>query len=148
MKAATGMALIEALVASAILGIGLMGATRLTLHALQTASETRQYSVAHALAVDAMECHQSGRADCVLLASTRVQGTTYTVQSQGQPRAGLDLVDWQVRVQWPALTRIASGLNGTAGAAGASGALGQKTVELVLHSSGDQVPAWVGVSSP
>lgn len=139
------MALIEALVASAVLGIGLMGATRLTLHALQTASDTRQYTVAHTLAVDAMECHQSSRRDCPLSASVSVQGTTYTVQSQLQPRAELALVDLQVRVQWTAIGRTQIGPSGAVDAAGASG---QRTGELVLHSSRDDVPGWVGVSSP
>lgn len=140
-----GMALIEVLVASAVLGIGLMGATRLTLHALQTASDTRQHTVAHALAVDAMKCQQSGRTDCALSASVTVQGTTYTVQSQLRPRADLALVDLQVRVQWPAVGRIPAGLAGTSSAAADSG---PRMGELVLHSSRDEIPAWVGVSSP
>lgn len=137
-----GMALIEALVASAVLGIGLAGATRLTMHALQTASDTRQNAVAHALAVDAMECHQSGRADCPLTTRVTVQGTAYTLQSQLQPRPDLALVDLQVRAQWPALGRIPAGVNG------AEGASGQRMGELVLYTSRDEVPAWVGVSSP
>ncbi|MDP4623109.1 MAG: hypothetical protein NWS85_09470 [Hydrogenophaga sp.] len=58
------MALLEALVASAVLGIGLAGATRLTLHALQTASDTRQHTLATTLAADAMDCLQSARAVC------------------------------------------------------------------------------------
>ena len=132
-----GMALIEALVASAVLGIGLAGATRLMLHALQTASDTRQNAVAHALAVDAMECHQSGRADCPLSTRVTVQGTTYTLQSQLQPRADPALVDLQVRAQWPALGRIPAGVNGAAGASG------QRMGELVLHTSRDEIPAWV-----
>lgn len=140
-----GMALIEALVASAVLGIGLTGATRLTLYALQTANDTRQYTVAHALAVDAMECHQSGRAGCALSASVTMQGTTYTVQSQLQPRAEQALVDLLVRVQWPAVRRITAEPDGTAGVVGSSG---QRMGELILHTSRDEVPAWVGVSSP
>lgn len=140
-----GMALVEALVASAVLGIGLTGATRLTLHALQTASDTRQQAVAHALAVNAMECHQSGRTGCALSANVTVQGTTYTLQSQLQPRTELPLVDVQVRVQWLAVGRIPAGANGAASVAGNAG---QRAGELVLHTSRDEVPAWVGVSSP
>ena len=97
------MALIEALVASAVLGIGLLAATRLTLYTLNTASDTRQRTVALTLALDAMDCHQSGRAGCPLQTSTTVQGTTYSLQSQVQTRPGLALEDLQVRVQWPAV---------------------------------------------
>lgn len=146
-----GMALIEALVASAVLGIGLTGATRLTLHALQTASDTRQHTVAHALAVDAMECLQSSRSDCAMNTSVSVQGTTYTLQSQWQPRSDLRLVDLQVRVHWPALRHGRAAANATDGTAGASSAAsdpGARQGELVLHSSRDAVPAWVGVSLP
>lgn len=139
------MALIEALVAAAVLGIGLTGATRLTLHALQTASDTRQFTVAHALAVDAMECHQSGRAGCALNASLSVQGTTYKLQTQLQARAGMGLVDLRIRVQWPAVRHPSAGPNIAESTAGTSGA---HTGELVLYTSRDEVPAWVGVSSP
>jgi Tfp pilus assembly protein PilV len=139
------MALIEALVASAVLGIGMAGAMRLTLHALQTASDTRQHTVAHALAVDAMECLQSGATDCVLSDSRTVQGTTYAMQSQQQPRADLALVDLQVLVQWPAAGRTSPSTSAVSNTAAASG---QRLGELMLHSSRDQVPSWVGVSSP
>jgi type II secretory pathway pseudopilin PulG len=90
-RTAQGMALIEALVASAVLGIGLAAATRLTLHTLHTASDTRQHTVALALALDAMDCLQSGRSGCSLQASTTVQGTTYNYSKPGAnaPRSGL-----------------------------------------------------------
>ncbi len=135
-----GMALIEALVASAVLGIGLAGATRLTLYALQTASDTRQHTVAQALALDAMECLQSGRALCEMNREITVQGTRYTLQSQLRPRADLALVDMQVRVHWPAVGRPQTN--------GQNGAAPQGTSQWVLHGSRDQVPAWVGVSLP
>lgn len=135
-----GMALIEALVASAVLGIGLAGATRLTLHALQTANDTRQHTVAQALGLDAMECLQSGRAPCDMNRAITVQGTRYTLQSQLRPRADLALVDMEVRVQWLALGRPQT--------SGQDGAAPQGTSQWVLHSSQDQVPAWVGVSLP
>lgn len=140
-----GMALIEALVASAVMGIGLAGATRLTLYTLQTAGDTRQQGVAHALGVDAMACHQSGRALCVMNQAVTVQGTTYTLQSQLSPRAELALVDIEVRVQWPALGRAQSDPNG--GAALSTGT-GQGVGQLILYSSRDQVPTWLGVSLP
>ena len=135
-----GMALIEALVASAVLGIGLAGATRLALHALQTSSDTRQQTVAQTLGVNAMECLQSGRAQCEMNQEVTVQGTRYTLKSQLRPRADLALVDIEVHVQWPAV--------GRAQASGQNGATAQQTGQLILHSSRDQVPAWVGVSLP
>jgi type II secretory pathway pseudopilin PulG len=141
------MALIEALVASAVLGIGLAAATRLTLHTLLTASETRQHTVALALALDAMDCLQSSRSGCSLQASTTVQGTTYRIQSQVQTRSGLALEDLQVRVQWPT---VGPTLGATGGGFGgnSTGQAQPRMGELTLHSSRDAVPAWLGVSLP
>ena len=141
------MALIEALVASAVLGIGLVAATRLTLYTLNTASDTRQRTVALTLALDAMDCHQSGRAGCPLHISATVQGTTYSLQSQVQTRPGLALEDLQVRVQWPAVGP-ALGAVGGGFSAGSPGQAQPRIGELVLHSSRDAVPAWLGVSLP
>ena len=146
-RTAQGMALIEALVASAVLGIGLAAATRLTLHTLHTASDTRQRTLALALALDAMDCHQSGRAGCALQATTTVQGTTFNLQSQVQTRPGLALEDLQVRVQWPTMGPAL----GAAGAGFGGNSPGQaqpRMGELTLHSSRDAVPAWLGVSLP
>jgi type II secretory pathway pseudopilin PulG len=146
-RRAQGMALIEALVASAVLGIGLAAATRLTLHTLHTASDTRQRTVALALALDAMDCHQSGRAACAFQASTTVQGTTFNLQSQVQTRPGLTLEDLQVRVQWPSVGPALGAAGGNFG----GNSLGQaqpRMGELTLHSSRDAVPAWLGVSLP
>lgn len=137
---AQGMALLEALVASAVLGMGLAVAVRLTLHALQTASDTRQHTVAHVLAVSAMECHISARASCELTQEVTVQGTRYSLQSQLRPRAGWALVDIEVRIQWPAVSPVQT--------SSATEATAQRIGQLVLHSSRDQVPAWVGVSLP
>ena len=146
-RTAQGMALIEALVASAVLGIGLAAATRLTLHTLLTASDTRQHTVALALALDAMDCHQSGHAGCALQASTTVQGTTYHLQSQVQTRPGLALEDLQVRVQWPTVGAALGAAGGGFGG-NSSGQAQQRMGELTLHSSRDAVPAWLGVSLP
>ena len=140
------MALIEAMVASAVLGIGLAAATRLTLHTLLTASDTRQHTVALALALDAMDCLQSGRSGCALQSATTVQGTTYRLHGQVQVRPGLALEDLQVRVQWPPMGRT-SGAAG-AGGGGLSGQAQPRLGELTLHSSRDAVPAWLGVSLP
>jgi hypothetical protein len=146
-RSAQGMALIEALVASLVLAVGLTAATRLTLHTLYIASDTRQHTVALALALNAMDCHQSGRAGCPLQTSTTVQGTTYSLQSQLQTRPGLALEDLQVRVLWPSMGPAL----GAAGAGFGGNSPGQTQPlmgELTLHSSRDAVPAWLGVSLP
>ena len=145
--ASQGMALIEALVASAVLGMGLVAATRLTLYAQHTANDTRQHTVAMALALDAIDCHQSGRGNCPMHTSATVQGTTYSLQCQIQPRPGLALEDLQVTVQWPT---AGPSLGRTAGSMGmGSHRQAQERIgELVLHSSRDVVPAWLGVSLP
>jgi type II secretory pathway pseudopilin PulG len=138
-----GMALLEALVASAVLGIGLAGAIRLSLHALQTATDTRQHMVATLLATEAMDCLQSGRSFCEMNLQTTVQGTPYTLSSRLSPRPGLAFEDIEVQVHWPTQGKALASEQGEQ-AAGA----GQNRGQLSLHSSRDQVPAWLGVSSP
>jgi len=128
-----GMALIEALVASAVLGIGLLGATQLTLKALQTATDTRQRGVAHMLAQEAIDCAQSG-GTCPSQDSVQVQGTRYTRQMRITPRTSpgsAGLQDVQVTVQW-------------ATAAPLAGAASGDPASLVWHSSVSQLPRWVG----
>lgn len=137
-----GMALMESLVASAVLGIALAGATRLSLHTLQTATDTRQHTVANALAQDRLECLHAARTDCTHPTTVTVQGTTYKVQALAQARTGLALVDLHVRVQWSAVAHTPA--LGTAQA----GPNASRQGELVLHSSRDEVPSWLGVSLP
>ena len=150
-RKAQGMALIEALVASLVLAVGLTAATRLTLHTLYIASDTRQHTVALALALDAMDCQQSGRAGCPLETSITVQGTTYSLQSQLQTRPGLALEDLQVRVQWPTVGPALGATGISLGGGSGAGSVGQsqpRMAELILHGSRDAVPGWHGVSSP
>jgi prepilin-type N-terminal cleavage/methylation domain-containing protein len=122
-----GMALIEALVASAVLGIGLLGATQLTLKALQTATDTRQRGVAQLLAQEAMDCALSGTT-CPSQDSTEVQGVRYTRQTRITPR-GNAVQDVQVTVQWASPQAFA----GSA-----------EPASLVWHSSASPMPGWVG----
>lgn len=150
-RKAKGLALIEALVASSVLTVGLTAATRLTLHTLYIASDTRQHTVALALALDAMDCQQSGRPGCALQASTTVQGTTYKLQSQLHTRPGLALQDLQVSVQWPSVGPALGVMGVSLGGGSVAAPPGQDQphiAELILHSSRDAVPSWVGVSSP
>jgi Tfp pilus assembly protein PilV len=126
------MALIETLVASAVLGIGMAGAVQLAVQSLQTATDTRQRITAHGLALDLMECHQSGRTGCPMNDQVTLQ-TPYTRTVSLVPRPGLALMDLTVTVQWSGAAR--------------SGATGD-TPQLVLRSSRATVPLWVGVSLP
>ena len=103
--------------------------------------------LALALALDAMDCHQSGRAGCPLQTSTAIQAMTYSLQIQVQTRPGLALEDLQVRVQWPAMGP-AWGAAGVGLSAGSPGQTQPRMGELVLYSSRDAVPSWIGVSLP
>lgn len=127
-----GMALVETLVASAVLGIGMMGAVQLAVQSMQTATDTRERITAHGLALDVMECHQSGRTSCPMSDQVELQ-TLYTRTASLVPRAGLALVDITVTVEWTGAAR-----NGTAG----------NPAQLVLRSSRATVPLWLGVSLP
>jgi len=122
-----GMALIEALVASTVLGIGLLGATQLTLKAMQAAQESRQRGVARLLAQEAMDCALS-RSPCPTQGSTEVQGLRYERLTRIMPRSD-GLQDIEVTVQW------ASPLGGTARG---------ESARLVWRSSVSQLPGWVG----
>ncbi|MGV0960526.1 MAG: type IV pilus modification PilV family protein [Limnohabitans sp.] len=128
-----GMALIEALVSSAVLGVGMMGAVQLASHGLQTATDIRQRMVAHDWALDAMDCHQSMRAACAMNDQSTLQGHAYTRKIELTPKGDQGLVDITVTVQWAGAAR--------AGTAGNNNA-------LVLRSSRASVPVWVGVSLP
>lgn len=140
-----GMALIEALVASAILGIGLMGATQLTLKTLNLASENRQHTVAQHLAQEAMDCLRtqvkSGRALCPEQDSLEVQGVRYERQLRQTPRGDGQLSDLMVRVQWPTTGGRRSGDTSAPSSSGERG-------HIEWHSSASALPGWLGVSSP
>lgn len=143
-----GMALMEALIASAILGIGLVGATQLTLKTLNTATHNRQHTVAQHLAQEAMDCllaqaHLLGQANtlaCPGEETLQVQGVTYTRQARSTPSGAADLTDLQVRVTWPANGQSNNTPSGVARAETANG--------VEWHSSVSAVPSWLGVSLP
>ena len=128
-----GMALIEALVSSAVLGVEIIGPLKIKKKSLQTATDTRQRITAHGLALDAMDCHQSQRLDCPINDQTAIQGHAYTRKIALNPSAGPGLVDITVTVHWQSAART-----GTTG----------NDSTLVLRSSRASVPIWVGVSLP
>jgi type IV pilus modification protein PilV len=129
-----GMALIEALIASAVLGIGLVGATQLTLKTLHMASESRQHTVAQHLAQEAMDCLHARASVCPGEEKILVQGVRYTRQARSTARGNGQIQDLQVSVSWAASGNNAHG-------AALSSASADKRIEW--HSSVSAVPAWV-----
>lgn len=131
-----GMALIEALVASAILGIGLLGATQLTLKSLHLARENRQLIEAQHLAQEAMDCLRRPAALCPSEDVIARQGVRYTRQSQSTFQGDAGSQDLQVRITW-AEGSAKLGNNDT-----------PQRQQLEWHSRVSALPDWVGVSSP
>jgi Tfp pilus assembly protein PilV len=122
----SGMAMVEALVAASLLSLGLLGASRLTLRALDAALQTRQLEQAHALAREALDCALLQSSPCPAVASASWQGVAYTVQIE-QKSLAPGLSDIAVQVEW----RSASGP--------------QRIQRFTRRSD---VPGWLGVSSP
>ena len=147
-----GMALVEALIASAILGIGLVGATQLTLKTLNTATQNRQQTVAQILAQEAMDClraqalvsDQANTAPCPGEETRQIQGVTYTRQTRSTSGGAGVAGDLHVRVSWPAPGQSGPAASIATSTAGSSGAA--RRVEW--HSSASALPTWVGVSLP
>jgi Tfp pilus assembly protein PilV len=139
-----GLALVEALVASAVLGIGLLGATQLTLKTLQTARENRQHTVAQQLAQEAMDCLRRSIAQCPAEEELDLQGVRYTRQTRRTPRGDDQLIDLYVRVQWQASG--ASTHTTTNASPGAQAGSSRHRIEW--HSSASGLTGWLGVSSP
>lgn len=142
-----GMALIEALMASAVLAIGLMGTLQLTLKTFQTANESRQNTVAHMLALEAMDClyaHvHSQAAACPAQQIVVVQGIRYTRESQSSPLGAGQATDLTVRVSWPGQRPAGA----SAGGVNANpSTLADR--QITWRSGVSSLPSWVGVSSP
>jgi Tfp pilus assembly protein PilV len=147
------MALIEALIASAVLGIGLVGATQLTLKTLHTASESRQHTVAQHLAQEAMDCLHARTALCPAQDTIEVQGLRYERHTRRTPRGdGLvsgpvsGLVNGQTHGQVDDLHVTVTWSPSGASAAPSSGQPDKNRLEW--HSSVSALPGWVGVSLP
>jgi type II secretory pathway pseudopilin PulG len=142
-----GMALIEALLASAILGIGLLGATQLSLKTLSVASQNRQHTLAQQLAQEAMDCLRTQAVlalpfHCLGEEHMPIQGTTYQRQSQSTSEGPGLVTHLQVRVT---VTGSAPGNSGTS--ASELGPWGLAP-SIQWHSSVSPLPTWVGVSLP
>lgn len=122
-----GMAMVEALMASSLLALGLLGATRLTSHALHAALHTRQDMQAHTLAMQALDCTVARLTPCPASAQQPLQGDTYRLTLS---RTALDatLEEVQAQVQW-------TGVDG-------------RPHSLVLQTRVSALPDWLGLSSP
>lgn len=130
----SGMALIEALIASAILGIGLLGATQLTLRSLHLARENRQHTEAQHLAQEAMDCLRRPQSVCPSEEVITSQGVLFTRQSQSTFQGDGWSRDLRVRVSW-AEENAKPGKTST-------------PQQIEWHSRATALPDWVGVSSP
>ena len=122
----SGMAMVEALVAASLLGLGLLGASRLTLRALDAALQTRQQELAQALARGALDCAVTGTLPCPQAGQVSRQGVDYTVQLQSGA-VSAHLIEIKVQVAW----RSNSGLQ-----------------RIQWQTRRSDLPAWLGVSSP
>jgi len=135
-----GLALIDALIASAVLGIGLAGTTQLTLKTFRLAVENRQHTVAQLLAQEAMDCWHLHAQGCPAQDDIVVQGVRYARQVQSTLREGGWVLDLQVSVAWangpPAIPDVGTKQ------------VGDGTQRILWHSSASTLPLWVGVSSP
>lgn len=144
-----GMALVEALIASAVLAIGLLGAAQLTLKSQQTATDNRQNTVGQMLALEAMDClqaqAQAPTVACPAQLSIVVQGTRFERQTQTSPKG--QFTDLLVQVSWPN-SRVGGastdGLNTNLSANSSAHSVPQ----ITWRSSVSTLPSWVGVSSP
>ena len=100
-----GYTLVEALVAAALLGLGISGVTTLALNTWQAASASRQQATALVLAQNTLDCLRSGPSLCPVAVSneetTATQfGTVYKVRSQSSSTAQANLTAWQIIVTW------------------------------------------------
>ncbi len=94
-----GMALVEAMVASAVLAIGVLGAARLGLHAQASLRETRALAHAQTLASQALECALAAQSVCPANPSTVYAGLRYRVTLE-RSALGPDLQSLQATVEW------------------------------------------------
>ncbi|MEN9888485.1 MAG: hypothetical protein RL559_522 [Pseudomonadota bacterium] len=129
---AQGMALVEAMVASAVLAIGVLGAARLSLHAQASLRETRALSQAQVLAAQTLGCALAGQSPCPSAAVTVQGGVRYSVTLERSPLSA-ELQSLQVMVEWAPADGTAS-----------PNALRRLRWETRLSG----LPGWLGLSSP
>ena len=145
-----GFTLIEALIAAAVLGLGILGVTQLALHSLQASAANQQQVTALSLANTAVECWRSGPVLCPASAawsangqgeriSTR-QGTQYTVRATVSPTAWAQLQALQVTVTWQPPSATPASATDTPLAVGSG--------QIDLYTRAAAVPVFVPQATP
>ena len=124
------MALVEALVATSLLGMGLLGATRLVVHALDAARQTRLQEHAQALAHDTLDCAMARATPCPPADAVTWQGVAFTVELQTIPLQP-HRTDITIQVRWQTGTHRSA-----------------PPGRLTVRTQVSDLPDWVGVSSP
>ena len=109
-RQAQGFTLIEALVAAALLGLGMMGAISLAMHSLQAVGSSQQQSTALTLAQNTIDCLRSGPSLCTASAtlsstgqmqeSQTLSGTAYQINSELSSTDMAHLQGLKVTVKW------------------------------------------------
>lgn len=95
----SGMAMVEALVAASLLTLGLLGASRLTLRALDAAQQTRHLEQAQALARETLDCAVGRVQPCPAAESLNLQGMAYSIRLEQLPITP-HLTEIAVQVEW------------------------------------------------
>lgn len=127
--AAKGLALVEAMVASAILAVGVLGAARLSLHAQASLREGRALMQAQTLASQALDCALANQTPCPNASNGVYAGQRYAVTLE-RSDLGTGLEGLQATVEW-------SPENGSAPAQ-----------RLRWQTRRSTLPGWLGLSSP
>ena len=138
MKGQRGLSLVEALVASAVLALGLTGAVRLGSHALHLGPDSRPQRRACQPPHLPPECQALPWPDCPTSSEQRLQGTLYRIEFARLPDPALPLDRLQVTVRWQGVLPAADTATGHAS--------GESHLQLSRQVA--RVPRWVGVSSP
>lgn len=94
-----GTALVEALVAAALLGVGLLGAARLALHAQASAREAHAQLQAQTLAHEALDCVLARQTVCPVASPLTLGGMRYGIALARTP-LGASLEELEVTVTW------------------------------------------------
>jgi prepilin-type N-terminal cleavage/methylation domain-containing protein len=155
-KTAHGFTLIEALVAAAVLGLGILGTTTLAMHSLNAEAANRQQITALAMANNTVECWRSGPVLCPAsapwstggdsLSSTTLGGTVYTVHSVVSWAVDAKLQAIEVTVRWRPTSKVTS--NSVIAATSADNPMSPGAGQLKISTRVSWVPVFVSGTSP